>query len=111
MCTDMAHPGIEYMMEDAPKLPAEHADSQDELDDDEYMDDDEPAPRRSKRTSAKRPIVTSPPGQPPAQRPRVDWSVRSTSIRSIRTFIRHFREDVDPATTRPRTASRIRRLA
>ena len=73
--TDMADPDV---VEDIPDPSGAHEDSSsDETgdNDDEYMDDSDPKPRQSARKSAKRPIVTSPPGQPPPQHPKVDYSV------------------------------------
>ena len=75
----MAEPNVEGVAEDAPITPGARAESPDEQGDDEYMDDEEeiddnePTPHRSARTSAKRPIVASPPGQPPTQHLKVDY--------------------------------------
>ena len=71
--TEMAAPDD---VEDIPDPSSAHEDSSDETGDNyKYMDDCEPMPHQSARASAKRPIVTSPPGQPPPQRPKVDYSV------------------------------------
>ena len=97
-------------MEDIPDPSGAHEDSSsDETndDDDEDMDNCEPTPRQSARTSAKRPIVTSPPGQPPPQRPKVDYSVCHRSIHPIRMLIHHLSKDVDPARRRSSSASRF----
>ena len=71
--TEMAAPDD---VEDIPDPSSAHEDSSDETgDNDKYMDDCEPMPHQSARASAKCLIVTSPPGQPPPQRPKVDYSV------------------------------------
>ena len=86
--TDMAAPNDVGVAEDAPVTPGARAESPDKQGDDEYMDDEEeiddnePTLRRSARTSAKRPIVASPPGQPPTQCPKVDYS-EGVSILSV----------------------------
>ena len=81
--TDMAAPNDVGVAEDAPITPGARAESPDEQgNDEEEIDDNEPTPRRSARTSAKRPIVASPPGQPPTQRPKVDYS-EGVSILSV----------------------------
>ena len=85
----MADPNAEEVAEDAPITPGVRAESPDEQGDNKYMDDEEeidnnePTPCRSARTSAKRPIVALPPGQPPTQRLKVDYS-EGVSILSVR---------------------------
>ena len=102
----MADPNAEEVAEDAPITPGARAESSDEQGDDEYMDDEEDmegnktTPRRSTRTSAKRPIVASPPGQPPTQRPKVDYSegVSILSVHPIRPLIHCLSKNVVLAT-------------
>ena len=102
----MAAPNAEEVAEDAPITPGARAESPDEQGDDEYMDDEEkiddnePTLRRSARTSAKCPIVASPPGQPPTQRPKVDYSegVSILSVHLIRPLNHCLSENVVLAT-------------
>lgn len=97
ICVDMADPNVEHVVEDAP----DSSDGGDERSggDDEYMDDGGPTPRRSARTSAKRAIISSPPGQPPTQRSKIDYSagVSILSVNPIRPLIHRISENVDIA--------------
>ena len=104
--TDMAAPDA---VEDIPKPSGTDENSPDEMgnDDDEYMDSCELTPYQSARTSSKHPIVTSPPGQPPPQRPKVDYSVCHRLIHPIRMLIHRLSKDVDPARRRSSSASRF----
>ena len=102
----MADPNAEEVAEDAPITPGACAESPDEQGDDEYMDDEEkiddnePTLRWSARTSAKRPIIASPPRQPLTQRPKVDYleGISILSNHPIRPLILCLSENVVLAT-------------
>ena len=93
---DMADPNVKHVVEDAPnssdggvEFPDKWSDG-----DNEYMDSGEPMLCWLARTSAKHAIITSPPGQPPTQHPRVDYSVSMLSIHPIQLLSSCLREDV-----------------